>query len=224
MSSSLTSSSKGSKLSNENSLAITGNRKLIPPLAFKVSNRNAYYLSIYDLEIIMARCHATPGLDATASLKIKSFGKPENLKCQSDDTFVYFLIIDMTLKALIPTMLISHFSIDTSNTEGTKQFISAIKRKIITLNKNISKPVFNHCKNFLNADSKHFKEYLKYYRDARSDVIKYWLKLIDLRPSKLLRKSLEGITLNRSEARCIFPRPVYFDSPECNSVFGITGL
>lgn len=196
------------------------------PLAHYSNNKNNTSQNFRELDIIIAKAMSIPGSDASYQLK-KKYSK-------ATDDFERIIgkagqMIEMTGKALTSNLVISFYKIDTSSATGVQHLKNNMEELFLKYNPSLSPMLLSQLQKWL--DSKFFADYLKYYRDFRTDISKNWFKIFLEKPAAWIRNALDNTICYGDEPNLIYPYSVtsslsYSGSidDKIQSLFGITGL
>jgi hypothetical protein len=204
------------------------------PLAHYINNKNNPSQNFKDLDIIIAKAMSIPGSDASYQLK-KKHSKVTELFEKTIGRAAQ--MIEVTGKALTTNLVITYYRLDTSNVEGVNQLKAHMENIFVAFNPTLSDILLAQLRKWLS--SSYFNDYLKYYRDFRTDISKIWCKIFSEKPFAWIRNSLDNIICDGEELGIIYPCSISAYSASFNgstsrlsneesqskpAIFGITGL
>jgi hypothetical protein len=194
-------------------------------LAHYHTNKNNTSMNHYDLDVIIMKAMTTPGTDASRNLKKKYSNIKDNFEGKIGHAAQ---MIELTGKALTCTLVLSFYRLDTSIPAGIQQLKDNIFELFELLNPKIPDTLLVQIRRWLET-SYFTSDYLKYYRDFRTDIAKNWHKIFFYKPSEWIRNSLDGIVYRSYKSHIIYPSNHSESSKnkleDTNiSIFGMLGL
>lgn len=171
------------------------------PADYIRSNRaSSQFPRLKNLECFVKSSYSTPGTDSSRGLRLKKV----------DGCGKYGATLDIILRSLVNFYLISSFEKDV---KVLATGIVAFVHDHIKDSPEVSHSLTNWCNSPVGA-----KEFLKYIRDKRSEILKNWIQMLTLKPYTILFTSLARFTpLWKKNTNLFDP------SPRNLSIFGIYG-
>lgn len=213
------SSSCSAKGSGQNlSIASKVNLPGILPLAHYSNNRNNTSQNYRELDMIILKAMSIPGSDASYQLRKKHSKNTEDFERMIGRAGQ---MIEMTGKALTTNLVITYYKSDTSSSQGVKQLKSQLEQLFRLHNPKLSDFLLNQIHKWF--ESPYFSDYLKHYRDFRTDISKVWCKIFTEKPFAWIRNTLDNIICDGEESDIIYPCS-RINHHTSLSIFGLVGM